>query len=590
MSDLASPLLVVLRDEALAYVCFCALMARLKPNFMYDGVAMEKKLAHLQRVINALDPELMDVLRELELGDLLFTYRWLLLECKREFQYDEALLVFEVLWSTLPPECLPQAIANASANSNGTNKQSTQQLLYESLCIFDLNAAPSANNASSTRNNTTPKGGNNLTSLMPVRSKPRAVLSSVTPYAQLQARHMQMKRASVSSRCAASAGDPIWQPGSLERTPTLGSQTNTPTAAGACELVGASAASIAASSKGSKRRLDRRGLSACTSTEWDSLQPFSSSNNFDADTEDQSAEEASGCFDGASASDLRASNTRPKPQSQTGATQPSGNSNSVSVLRPEAPADPWDLDVLSSPQRHRPELHEARTHANVASQSQKPSRPNDLIQWNDENDHSLMAQNHDATTSHARDFAEYNDLLTENGLSSGFSSSGELRAAASACGSTRAPRIAPCLESPTPPSEHEADTNVDSLLTSESAACRSSQQQPLLPQQQQQHSRNDSSATITSSPRAEAANSLQADARNSNTSTKTQSDAPPPGACSSAQCVECALAALPPAEELGGGNPVYIYRYRPNFKFPFSTPIVLTLKRYQLLVQHLTAY
>ena len=97
MSDLVSPLLVVLRNEALAYVCFCSLMARLQPNFMFDGVAMEKKLAHLQRVLDALDPELMGLMRELELGDLLFTYRWLLLECKREFPYDEALLVFEVL-------------------------------------------------------------------------------------------------------------------------------------------------------------------------------------------------------------------------------------------------------------------------------------------------------------------------------------------------------------------------------------------------------------------------------------------------------------------------------------------------------------
>ena len=63
MSDLASPLLVVLHNETLAYVCFCSLMARLQPNFMYDGVAMEKKLAHLQRVLDALDPQLMCLLR-----------------------------------------------------------------------------------------------------------------------------------------------------------------------------------------------------------------------------------------------------------------------------------------------------------------------------------------------------------------------------------------------------------------------------------------------------------------------------------------------------------------------------------------------
>lgn len=47
MSDLASPLLVTMRDEAQAYICLCALMRRLKDNFMLDGIAMTIKFAHL---------------------------------------------------------------------------------------------------------------------------------------------------------------------------------------------------------------------------------------------------------------------------------------------------------------------------------------------------------------------------------------------------------------------------------------------------------------------------------------------------------------------------------------------------------------
>merc|ERR1719270_2707436 len=35
--------------------------------------------------------------------DLLFCYRWLLLEMKREFAFDNALRVLEVTWSSLPP-------------------------------------------------------------------------------------------------------------------------------------------------------------------------------------------------------------------------------------------------------------------------------------------------------------------------------------------------------------------------------------------------------------------------------------------------------------------------------------------------------
>jgi TBC1 domain family member 25 len=36
------------------------------------------------------------------LVNLFFTYRWLLLECKREFPFNDALRVLEVMWATLP--------------------------------------------------------------------------------------------------------------------------------------------------------------------------------------------------------------------------------------------------------------------------------------------------------------------------------------------------------------------------------------------------------------------------------------------------------------------------------------------------------
>lgn len=51
MSDLASPLLVTMRDEAQAYICLCSLMRRLQGNFMLDGIAMTTKFAHLSEGI-----------------------------------------------------------------------------------------------------------------------------------------------------------------------------------------------------------------------------------------------------------------------------------------------------------------------------------------------------------------------------------------------------------------------------------------------------------------------------------------------------------------------------------------------------------
>ncbi|XP_011504997.1 PREDICTED: TBC1 domain family member 25 [Ceratosolen solmsi marchali] len=102
MSDLASPLLVTMRDEAQAYICLCALMKRLQENFMLNGIAMTTKFAHLSEGLQYYDPEFYAYLKLHQADDLLFCYRWLLLEMKREFALDEAMRMLEVLWASLP--------------------------------------------------------------------------------------------------------------------------------------------------------------------------------------------------------------------------------------------------------------------------------------------------------------------------------------------------------------------------------------------------------------------------------------------------------------------------------------------------------
>lgn len=63
MSDLASPLLVTMNDEAHAYICFCALMQRLSTNFMIDGIAMTQKFTHLAEGLMFYDPEFYNYLK-----------------------------------------------------------------------------------------------------------------------------------------------------------------------------------------------------------------------------------------------------------------------------------------------------------------------------------------------------------------------------------------------------------------------------------------------------------------------------------------------------------------------------------------------
>ncbi|KAF8770625.1 TBC1 domain family member 25 like protein [Argiope bruennichi] len=103
MSDLLSPILYIMKKESEAYVCFCGLMKRTRTNFKLDGRAMKMKFRHLQKMVRFYDPELFHYLEEQEALDLLFCYRWLLLDLKREFPYQEMLGMMEVLWGSLPP-------------------------------------------------------------------------------------------------------------------------------------------------------------------------------------------------------------------------------------------------------------------------------------------------------------------------------------------------------------------------------------------------------------------------------------------------------------------------------------------------------
>ena len=63
MSDLASPILAVQRDEAIAYLCFCGLMKRLHTNFLLDDKVMTMKFQHLTLLLQHRDMEFYNYLK-----------------------------------------------------------------------------------------------------------------------------------------------------------------------------------------------------------------------------------------------------------------------------------------------------------------------------------------------------------------------------------------------------------------------------------------------------------------------------------------------------------------------------------------------
>ncbi|KAH8407545.1 hypothetical protein KR222_005225, partial [Zaprionus bogoriensis] len=194
MSDIASPLLVTMNDEAQAYICFCAIMARVRGNFMLDGIAMTQKFAHLTEALSYYDPEFWEYLKSQQADDLLFCYRWLLLELKREFPFEDALRMLEVQWSSL---CYDNNATAAGAAAAGTKELS----LYEKEFVPIADAsAPNSASTFSTSYSATP------TSPSYLLTKPRE-----NPYTKVCALRRQSSSASLSSLssslgAAASAG------------------------------------------------------------------------------------------------------------------------------------------------------------------------------------------------------------------------------------------------------------------------------------------------------------------------------------------------------------------------------------------------
>jgi len=68
MNEYASTLLYVMRDESLAYLCFCSIMRRIRANFSTDGVAIATKLHHLKVLLQAVDPVYWKFLESCDAG------------------------------------------------------------------------------------------------------------------------------------------------------------------------------------------------------------------------------------------------------------------------------------------------------------------------------------------------------------------------------------------------------------------------------------------------------------------------------------------------------------------------------------------
>ncbi|XP_078150698.1 rabGAP/TBC domain-containing protein isoform X2 [Carex rostrata] len=99
MSDLLSPILYVMENESDAFWCFVSLMERLGPNFNRDQSGMHSQLLALSKLVELLDGPLQNYLKQADCLNYFFCFRWILIQFKREFEFDEIMRLWEVLWT-----------------------------------------------------------------------------------------------------------------------------------------------------------------------------------------------------------------------------------------------------------------------------------------------------------------------------------------------------------------------------------------------------------------------------------------------------------------------------------------------------------
>ncbi|KAK8615143.1 hypothetical protein V6N13_068927 [Hibiscus sabdariffa] len=127
MSDLCSPMIILLEDEADAFWCFERLMRRLRGNFRYtkNSVGVETQLGYLAAVTQVIDPKLHHHFETLGGGNYVFAFRMLMVLFRREFSFCDSLYLWEMMWALeYDPNLfsLYEELGSRTAKAVGSNK------------------------------------------------------------------------------------------------------------------------------------------------------------------------------------------------------------------------------------------------------------------------------------------------------------------------------------------------------------------------------------------------------------------------------------------------------------------------------------
>ncbi|KAL5231999.1 hypothetical protein ABZP36_030775 [Zizania latifolia] len=99
MSDLLSPIIVVMEEDHEAFWCFVGFMRKARHNFRLDEVGIRRQLKIVSQIIRRKDSHLYRHLQKLQAEDCFFVYRMVVVLFRRELTFEQTMCLWEVMWA-----------------------------------------------------------------------------------------------------------------------------------------------------------------------------------------------------------------------------------------------------------------------------------------------------------------------------------------------------------------------------------------------------------------------------------------------------------------------------------------------------------
>ena len=120
MSDLLSPFVALLTDDAEAFSCFESFMKNARQNFRIDEIGIRQQLEMISKILRLGDPELYAHLTRMGAEDCIFVYRMIVVLMRRELSFEQTLGLWEIVWADAAAASASHAAAAAAANAGGS--------------------------------------------------------------------------------------------------------------------------------------------------------------------------------------------------------------------------------------------------------------------------------------------------------------------------------------------------------------------------------------------------------------------------------------------------------------------------------------